>query len=113
MVSGPHHGVTAACGPGSIEIAMGWGFVWLMLVLKIPIGLLLWLVWWAIRQVPDDFDESQDGEGGSKVPQVRDPRHPRPPFDRHPRRRGPHGDPTVDPPPRTRTHVTRARTREH
>lgn len=94
---------------------MGWGFVWLMLVLKIPIGLLAWLVWWAVRQVPDDADPSQDGEGGSKVPQVRDPdpRHPRPPFDRRPRGRGPHGDPTVTAPARTRTHVTRARTREH
>jgi hypothetical protein len=95
---------------------MGWGFVWLMLVLKIPIGMLLWLVWWAVRQVPDEFGEPQDGDGGSQVERERDPRRPPPPpptpFDRRPRRRGPHGEPPVDPPPRVRTRVTRPRTRE-
>lgn len=93
---------------------MGWGFVWLMLVLKIPIGLLLWLVWWAVRQAPDDGETQGDGGGGSKVRHVRDPRHPRPPFPRHPRRRGPHGDPVPDAPARTRTHAAaRDRQREH
>lgn len=92
---------------------MGWGFVWLMLVLKIPIGLLLWLVWWAIRQEPDDAGETQGGDGGSKVREVRDPRHPRPPFPRTPRHRGPHGDPLPASPPRTRTLATaRERSRE-
>ncbi len=86
---------------------MGWGFVWLMLVLKIPIGLLLWLVWWAIRQEPDDAAEGQGGDGGSKV------RHP-PPFPRSPRRRGPHGDPLPEAPPRTRTPADgRDRVRDH
>jgi len=94
---------------------MGWGFVWLMLVLKIPIGLLLWLVWWAIRQTPDDEGGAHGGDGGSKVPHARDPRHPPPPFPRSPRRRGPHGDPVPDAPARTRTAVTARdlRTREH
>lgn len=91
---------------------MGWGFVWLMLVLKIPIVLLGLLVWWAVRQTPDEFGDAQDGEGGSKVPQVRDPRHPRTPFPRTPRGRGPHGDPLPLPPPRTRIRTTRTRTRE-
>jgi len=89
---------------------MGWGFVWLMLVLKIPIGLLLWLVWWAIRQDPDEED-ARDGGGGTHVG---DPRHPRPPFPRRPRRRGPHGDPLPAAPARTRTLASaRERTREH
>lgn len=92
---------------------MGWGFVWLMLVLKIPIGLLLWLVWWAIRQTPDDAGESQGGDGGSKVVAERDPRHPRPPFTPHPRHRGPHGDAMPAPPARTRTRASRSRSREH
>lgn len=92
---------------------MGWGFVWLMLVLKIPIGLLLWLVWWAIHQTPDDAGEAPGGDGGSKVREVRDPRHPRPPFPRRPRSRGPHGEPVLAAPPRTRTRVTRVRIREH
>ncbi len=85
--------------------------VWLMLVLKIPIGLLLWLVWWAIRQVPDELGESDGGDGGSKVPRA--PHRPDSPFPRSPRSRGPHGDPTIASPPRTRTRITRARTREH
>lgn len=94
---------------------MGWGFVWLMLVLKIPIGLLLWLVWWAIRQTPDDEGGAHGGDGGSKVPHARDPRHPPPPFPRSPRRRGPHGDPVPVTAARTRTAVTARdlRTREH
>ncbi|MDO8188371.1 hypothetical protein Q5424_20960 [Conexibacter sp. JD483] len=91
---------------------MGWGMVWLMLVLKIPIGLLLWLVWWAIRQTPDELGEHDGGDGGSKVPHRPAP-HPRSPFPHRPRGRGPHGDPTVAAPARTRTRVTRARTREH
>jgi hypothetical protein len=86
---------------------MGWGFVWLMLVLKIPIALLLWLVWWAIRQAPDDAGDAQGGDGGTKV------RHPHDPLPRHPRRRGPHGEPLPAGPPRTRTRVARPRTREH
>jgi hypothetical protein len=77
---------------------MEWGFIWLMLILKIPIVMLLTLVWWAVRQadVPDDAD---GGDGGSKV----DPDHPhtRP----GPRRRGPHGDPAVPSPARVRTTV--------
>ena len=32
---------------------MGWGFVWLMLVLKIPIAMLLYIVWWAIKQTDE------------------------------------------------------------
>ena len=37
-------------GRGVRSRAMGWGFVWLMLVLKIPIAMLLYIVWWAIKQ---------------------------------------------------------------
>jgi hypothetical protein len=84
---------------------MGWGFVWLMLALKIPVGLLLWLVWWAIKQTPDEAEQPSPGDGGTKV------RHPRTPLPRHPRR-GPHGDPTPAAPPRVRTVVARARTLE-
>jgi hypothetical protein len=87
---------------------MTWGFIWLMLLLKIPIGLLLWLVWWAVKQTPDEpaYDAARD-DGGTKV------RHPRTPFPRHPRRRGPHGDPLTPAPARVRTVVARARTPEH
>jgi hypothetical protein len=84
---------------------MGWGFVWLMLILKIPIGLLLWLVWWAIKQAPEEAGGQQGGGGGTKV------HHPRGPLPRPPRR-GPHGDPVVPAPPRVRIVVARARTPE-
>jgi hypothetical protein len=86
---------------------MTWGFLWLMLFLKIPIGMLLYLVWWAIKQ--SDMPETQpsDGDGGTKVP----PHEPR--AGRHPRRRGPHGEPVVPAPPRVRTTIARSREPEH
>ncbi|HEX7292729.1 MAG TPA: hypothetical protein VF250_16535 [Conexibacter sp.] len=86
---------------------MEWtGFLFLMLALKIPLGALLWLVWWAVRQTPDEESAPQGGDGGSRVedrPRRTPPRHPR---------RGPHGDPAPAAPPRTRTTVARARTPE-
>ena len=84
---------------------MGWTFVYLMLILKIPIVALLTIVWWAIRSTPEDSTpEHADDSGGSKTRR----RHPRKPLPRHPRR-GPHGDPLPLPPPRVRTVVARAR----
>jgi len=83
---------------------MGWGFVWLMLVLKIPIAMLLYIVWWAIKQTDEEPASGSSDDGGSKVPA-----HPHGPFPRPPRR-GPHGDAAPLPPPRIR-HVT-ARARE-
>ena len=32
---------------------MTWGFLWLMLALKIPIGGLLYIVWWAVHQTDE------------------------------------------------------------
>src|ERR687889_2925923 len=75
---------------------MTWGFIWLMLVLKIPIAALLWLVWWAVHQDAEPEAGGSDEDGGSKVD--RDERHaPKPP--RFPRHRGPHGGPTLPAPP--------------
>jgi len=85
---------------------MEWtGFLFLMFALKIPLGMLLWLVWWAIRQVPEE-PVPRGGDGGSRVDD--------PPHRIHPRRprRGPHGDPPPPTPPRVRTTVARARTPE-
>ena len=81
----------------------GWTFVYLMVVLKIPIALLLYLVWWAVHQVPDAEPETQSGDGGSGRRL-----HPRGPLPRHPRR-GPHGGAAPTPPPRTRTVVAGGR----
>jgi hypothetical protein len=74
-----------------------WGVFWLAVILKIPIALLLGLVWWAVRNPPVPELEREEGEGGSK----RGP-HPRTPPP-HPPRRGPHGDPAPAPPTRVRS----------
>jgi hypothetical protein len=84
-----------------------WGFVWLMLALKIPLVGLLSIVWWAIKQEPEDSSSRED-DGGIKRQRV----HPRKPFPRRPRR-GPHGDPAPPPPARVRTVRGRARTLGH
>jgi len=85
-----------------------WTFIWLMLLLKIPIVGLLLLVRWAIMQTPDSETEPE-GEGGVG-PRAR-PRHPhpRPRLPRAPRR-GPHrDDPAPTAPARVRPLVARAR----
>jgi hypothetical protein len=86
---------------------MTWGFLWLMLVLKIPIAALLYIVWWAIKQSDMEEIQPSDGNGGTKVP----PHQPH--AGRNPRRRGPHGDSVVPSPPRVRTTVARSREPEH
>jgi len=100
--------VTAPGNPGSIGGDVTWGFLWLMLALKVPIAALIYLVWWAIKQTPEETPSSGDDDGGSK----RHPRHPRKPFPRHPRR-GPHGDPAPMPPARVRSLKVRARSLGH
>lgn len=87
---------------------MTWGFVWLMLALKIPLIGLICIIWWAIKQEPDDASPSEGDDGGIK----RKPPHARGPF-RRPPRRGPHGDPAPLPPSRVRTVKARARSLEH
>ena len=70
-----------------------WGFLWVMLVLKIPLAMLLYIVWYAVKAVPEPPPgDNRDGGTG--------PRRP------GPRRRGPHGDRVLPPPARTRTPAT-------
>ncbi|MEA2458778.1 MAG: hypothetical protein QOC95_1750 [Thermoleophilaceae bacterium] len=73
-----------------------WMFLWLMVALKIPIGALFYIVWWATR-APEAAD---DGVTDWKGPRV-DPDHPRPRKPRPPRR-GPHAEPLPPPPRRVR-----------
>jgi hypothetical protein len=86
-----------------------WTFVWLFLILKIPIVALFLLVRWAVRE--PDAEPSDDGGIG---PRSR-PLHPHHPRSRRggrgpiTPRRGPHGDPTPASPPRTRTVIARGR----
>ena len=86
---------------------MTWGFLWLMLALKLPLAALIYIVWWAIKAEPET-PETKDDDGGIR----RHPPHPRKPFPRHPRR-GPHGDPAPHAPARVRTTRARARTLGH
>ncbi len=95
---------------------MTWTFIWLMLLLKIPIGGLLWIVWWAIHKADEEplVDGDRDEDGGSKLRLHRD-RHPRAPRPRSPLRprRGPHAGARPPAPRRTRSVVARARKVEH
>jgi hypothetical protein len=81
-----------------------WGFLWIMIALKIPLIALIYIVWWAIKQEPEDDTSSRDDDGGIR----RHRPHPREPFPRRPRR-GPHGDPPPGPPARVRTVHAKAR----
>ena len=81
-----------------------WTFIYLMVVLKIPIALLLYIVWWAIHRCPDEWAEQpHGGDGGSRRPP-----HPRDRLPRGPRR-GPHAEPAPAAPPRVRSVVARGR----
>jgi hypothetical protein len=94
---------------------MTWTFIWLMLLLKIPIGGMLWIVWWAIKKADDEpVVDSDPGDGGSKLRlrPHRHPRSPRPHSPLHPRR-GPHAGARPPAPRRTRTTVALARRVEH
>ena len=76
---------------------MGWGFVWMMVVLKIPVIALLYLVYWAVKQTDAEMELPSDGGGGSdRHPHRGRPHRPRPP------RRGPHA---AEPPPRAPSRV--------
>jgi hypothetical protein len=77
--------------------------LYLFVGLKIPILLAGWIVWWAVKQVPDPSEDAGDDRRPWRRP------HPPPKLPRAPRR-GPHGGHAQSPPPRVR-HVT-ARGRE-
>jgi len=65
-----------------------WEFVFLMLILKIPIVYLCLVVWWAVRAEPKPPE-------GAALPARTLPPDDRPwsPLARRPRRGGPHGFP--------------------
>jgi hypothetical protein len=76
-----------------------WGVFWLAVVMKIPIGMLLYIVWWAIREPPvPELDQDDGGSGDRHDPHPRI-RPPQPP------RRGPHAEPTPSAPERVRVNV--------
>jgi len=91
-----------------------WTFLWLMLLLKIPIAGMAWIVWWAIKKADaEPSGSSGDEDGGSKLRLAhRHPRTPRPYTPRHPRR-GPHAGAPPPAPRRTRSVSALARKVEH
>ena len=78
-----------------------------MLALKLPLAGLIYIVWWAIKQGPEET--KPDDDGGIRRPERP---HPVAPFPRLPRR-GPHGDAPPGPPARVRTVRARARSLDH
>jgi hypothetical protein len=76
-----------------------WMFIWLLVILKIPIVALFMIVRWAIGQTPET-EAGQDGGIGPR-PLPLHPYHPRSKLPRLPRR-GPHGGPMPSPPQRVR-----------
>lgn len=84
-------------------------FIFLMVVLKLPIAALFYICWWAVKSPPEP-EPVIDDEGGAKHPRSPRPRHPHPSpaLPRLPRR-GPHGTASPASPPRVRTVVARAR----
>jgi hypothetical protein len=85
---------------------VGWTFVWMMVVLKIPVALALWLVWYAVREPDLEEDVEPRGDGGSGGDHPR-PRHPGPP------RRGPHAEPLPPSPARVRVAAGKQLSRQH
>jgi hypothetical protein len=80
---------------------MGWAFFYMFVILKIPLLMALWLVWWSVKdEVP--VDEDPGGGGSDRA----EPDHPRPRRPRPPRR-GPHAGPRPAPPKRIRAHGRR------
>ena len=79
--------------------------IWMFVVLKIPILVALWLIWYAVQEPEPAADESDEPGGGSDREGGARPRKPRPP------RRGPHGAPSSAPPSRVRTDAGRRRRR--
>jgi hypothetical protein len=96
-----------------------WTFVWLFLILKIPIVALFLLIRWAVREPsePRPNDDGGIGVGGTRINPLH-PHHPRSIGPRRPGRggrgpilprRGPHGDPAPGAPARVRTVIARGR----
>jgi hypothetical protein len=67
-----------------------WEFLFLMLIMKLPIAYLCWVVYWAVKAEPRPPEPAV-----LRVATEPDPRAPwRLPPRQHSRRRGPHGAPS-------------------
>jgi hypothetical protein len=93
----------------TIETVTTWTFIWLMVLLKIPIVAMYLLIRWAVRE--PEVEGSEDGGIGPRSRPLH-PHRPRSPLPRSPRR-GPHGDPMPAAPRRVRAVVARGRLVQH
>jgi hypothetical protein len=75
-------------------------FIWMFLILKIPIIAALVLIWYAIQEPAPAEEDSRGGGGGSHHPRLRPPRGPR---------RGPHAELEPPSPPRVRSTPARGK----
>jgi hypothetical protein len=57
---------------------MGWTLVFMIVILKIPMIAALWLIWYAVKAVPEAEEDAPDSDRG--------PRRKLPPMPRWPRR---------------------------
>ena len=80
---------------------MGWAFFYMFVILKIPVLMALWLVWWSVKQEPQPDEGGGDGGNDRAAPGHPRPRRPRPP------RRGPHAGPGPAAPKRVRARARR------
>ena len=88
-----------------------WPIIFLAVVLKIPVGFLLYTVWWAVKATPEAEEEPADEPGGKpRLPPLA-PRAERPaqpaPWPSRPRRAAPPGVSARR--PDARTHAAGAR----
>jgi hypothetical protein len=76
--------------PYTGRVPQVWEFVFLMLIMKLPIAYICWVVYWAVKSEPRPPEYAE-------LPARLEP-EPRPPWSRperrRPRRHGPHGSPT-------------------
>ena len=87
-------GCSSPSSRGSIPRVDWPSFVWMFLVLKIPVVAALLLVWYAVKTpAPAEADSDWNGGGGSHHPRIKPPRGPR---------RGPHAGVAPPAPPRVR-----------
>jgi hypothetical protein len=75
---------------------MGWVFLYMFLILKIPVLAALWIVWWAVKEEAPAEEDSEGGGNDRAGPDHPRPHRPRPP------RRGPHAGPRPSSPRRIR-----------
>jgi hypothetical protein len=85
--------------------------LWHLIENRLPLVLLALVLWWFIREEPEDAPSGED-DGGQRVEPLsaQHPRRPRP-GGRGPRPRGPHGEPAPAAPDRVRLARTPRRQR--